>query len=472
MPEASEAHDRAFDLNPNLKYLPGERLHTKQMLCDWSDYQSECRRILDGVKQDSPVIVPFSFLSVTASPEDQLRCARSYVAREIDTAIKPLWNGEKYSHERIRVAYLSPDFREHPTSYLMAGLFESHDRNRFETMAISFIRKDDPMQRRLHGAFDRFVDASELSDGALATMLREAEVDIAVDLAGFTRGNRIKILAARPAPIQVNYLGYPGSMGAGFIDYLIADEILIPDDHASFYSEAIVRMPHTYQVTDDRRVISAAKISRRDAGLPENGFVFCSFNNCYKINPEIFDIWMRLLRRVENSVLWLIETNAVGMDNLRREARNRGISPERIVFAPKVGQSEHLGRHRLADLFLDTLPYNAHTTASDALWAGLPIVTCLGSTFAARVAASILKAIDLPELVTDSLASYEALALKLAEEPNLLQQIRAKIADNRQTQPLFNTRSFTADLEQAYSEMWRRSQAGHPPKSFRVRAAR
>jgi predicted O-linked N-acetylglucosamine transferase (SPINDLY family) len=324
----------------------------------------------------------------------------------------------------------------------------------------------------LENAVERFIDAQNQSDDEVATLLRELEVDIAVDLKGFTTDSRTGIFAYRPAPIQVNYLGYPGTMGAPYIDYIVADPVVIPPEHHPYYTEKVVYLPECYQVNDSKRAIAEAAPSRAAAGLPELGFVFCCFNNNYKITPALFDVWMRLLREVPGSVLWLLEANATAAENLRREAQARGIEPRRLVFAPRVKLAEHLARHRLADLFLDTLPYNAHTTASDALWTGLPVLTCQGQTFAGRVAASLLQAIGLPELITHSLPDYEALALKLATDPALLRQIKDKLAANRLTTSLFDTDRFRRHLEAAYTTMWEAYQRGEQPRSFAVTAGR
>ena len=312
--------------------------------------------------------------------------------------------GRAYAHDRLRVAYLSADFNEHPTAYLTAGLFEQHDKSRFEITALSFGQNDNsPARRRLEAAFEHFIDVRDNSDQEIAALMRRSEIDIAVDLMGFTKDNRLGVLARRAAPIQVNYLGYPGTMGAPYMDYILADATVIPEHHDAFYAERVVRLPGTYQINDNRRAVSQHTPTRGECGLPQNAFVFCCFNNPQKITPEIFDIWMRLLRATEGSVLWLIAGNAKAAANLRLEAEKRGVAPERLIFAPKASVADHLARHRLADLCLDTLPYNAHTTASDALWAGLPVLTCLGETFAGRVAASLLKAIGLDALITRTL---------------------------------------------------------------------
>jgi predicted O-linked N-acetylglucosamine transferase (SPINDLY family) len=354
-------------------------------------------------------------------------------------------------------------------AYLTVGLFEQHDKSRFETTAISFgPDPGDQFRKRLENSFDRFLDVQTKNDRDLVLLLRELEIDIAVDLMGYTNNSRPAILALRPAPVQVNFLGYAGTMGADTIDYIIADRFIIPEACQSFYTENIVYLPDTYLPTDSTRSIGEHAPARGAAGLPESGFVFCCFNNNYKITPPIFDIWMRLLLEVEGSVLWLVEDNAAAVGNLRHEAEGRGVAPERLVFAPRVKLEDYLARLRLADVFLDTLPYNAHTTASDALWAGLPVVTCAGSSFAARVAGSLLNAVGLPELITGTLEDYEALALKLARDRDLLAHIKSKLARNRQSFPLFDTERFRRHIESAYQTMWERHQRGEPPASFAV----
>jgi predicted O-linked N-acetylglucosamine transferase (SPINDLY family) len=380
-----------------------------------------------------------------------------------------VWRGEIYSHDRIRIAYFSPDFCNHAVGQLAVGMFEAHEKSRFETIAISYGRDDgSQLRHRIKSAFNDFIDVRAMTDADVAAFIHRREIDILVDLSGLTRYNRFGVVLRRVAPIQVNFLGYPGTAGAACMDYIVADPTIIPDDHFSFYSEKVVWLPDAYQPNDDKRRISDRKPRRSECGLPETAFVFCCFNNNYKITPEIFDIWMRLLKAKEGSVLWLIATNASAEGNLRREAQKRGISSERLIFAPKLPLADHLARSGQADLFLDTMPYNAHTTGSDALWAGVPLVTCLGSTFASRVAPSLLKAVGLDELITNSLAEYEALALKLAREPALLATVRAKLKRNRETYALFDTARFTRHLEAAYVTMWEQYQRGEAPKAFAV----
>jgi predicted O-linked N-acetylglucosamine transferase (SPINDLY family) len=380
--------------------------------------------------------------------------------------------------EKIRVGYLSADFRHHAVALLIAGLIEHHDRRSFEVIGYSYGADDQSeLRSRFEHGFDRFVDVRQIPNRQAAERIHDDAVDILVDLTGYTSSARTEVLAHRPAPIQVNYLGYPGTMGADFIDYIIVDRFVVPMDQQIFFSERLVHLPDCYQCNDDKRAIAARTPSRGECGLPEKGFVFCSFNSSFKIAPAFFDIWMRLLRAVPDSVLWLLDPWQKGAPlaaraNLTREAAARGIEPQRLIFAPFLsgleGHQKHLARHRNADLFLDTLPYSAHTTASDALWAGLPLLTCAGNSFAGRVAGSLLRAVGLEELVTNSLEEYEALALRLAREPALLTGFRKRLARNRESYPLFNTKRFARNLEAAYRQMWEGWRAGLAPAAFAV----
>jgi protein O-GlcNAc transferase len=467
--EAATAFERVLCIDPDLDYARGQLLEARLRCCDWQDYHRNIEPIVGDVQAGKRAIAPFTFLKISESPRDQLRCAQTYSNNKNRAPGGNLWMGENYRHDRIRVAYLSADFHGHATAFLMAELFEAHDKARFETTAISFgPDSEDEMRKRLQNAFGRFVDVQDKNDRDVAHLLKELEIDIAVDLKGYTQDERSGILAFRPAPIQVNYLGYPGTMGADYIDYIIADRNVIPEDHKPFFSEKIVYLPDAYQPNDSKRRIGERTPTRPAAGLPETGFVFCSFNNNYKILPPVFDVWMRLLRRVEGSVLWLLQDNEAAVRNLRREAERRGMPRERLVFAPRVDLDDHLARHRLADLFLDTLPFNAHTTASDALWAGLPVVTCLGTAFAGRVAGSLLHAVGMPELVTNTLEDYEALALKLARDRDRLAAVKAKLARQRETFPLFDIDRYRRHIESAYEGMWERYQRGEPPAGFAV----
>jgi predicted O-linked N-acetylglucosamine transferase (SPINDLY family) len=462
--DALAAYDQALALKPDLMSAEGARLRAKMHLCDWSNFKTECEHLTSSVLAKKTNTDPFTFLAISSSPGDQLRCANSWVAGKFAPSREPVWLGERYTHERIRVAYLSADFHQHATSCLMAGMFESHDKSRFDITAISVGPDDDSeMRRRLTRCFEHFVDARALSDEEIVSRIRGLEIDVLIDLKGFTQDARTAVFARRPAPIQVNYIGYPGTMGASYIDYIIADRTVIPDECRKFYSEKVVVLPDTYQVNDSRRIISETAVDPAGLGLPSRGFVFCCFNNNYKITPDVFDCWMRILTRVEDSVLWLLRDNATAAENLKKEASRRGVDGERLVFSGRIPLSEHLARHKLADLCLDTAPCNAHTTASDALWAGVPVLTCAGETFAGRVAASLLRAVGLPELVTTTLDAYQQMAVELATSHERLRIIKSELAKNRLTAPLFDTALYTKHIEAAYRAMYGRYQAGLPP---------
>ena len=468
--EAAAASDCALAINP--QHLAAARIGIRSRLaaCDWRKREEDERRILEGLRTGLPIITPFNHRAISDSEAQNLIAARVW-ANAIPRP-KPLWLGENYRHDRIRIAYLSAEFHDHPIPVLIAGVFEHHDRTRFETTAISLgPDNESTMRRRIEAAFDRFIDVRALRDAQIATMMREMEIDIAIDLNGQLGGARPGILAQRPAPVQTSYLANCGTMGVPFIDYIIADQTVIPENQVCHYTEKVVYLPDSYLCNDSRRHVPRSMTARADVELPEEGFVFCCFNNNYKIAPQVFDLWMLLLKACPDSVLWLLADNPYAILNLRREAAVRGVAPERLVFAPRVPRDDHLARHRLADLFLDTLPVNANATAGDALWAGLPLLTCMGNTFAGRVGASLLHAIGLPELVASSLAEYEAIALALARDTEALARLRKKLATNRSTQPLFDTARITRNLETAYTRMWERTRRGEPPESFIVEGA-
>ena len=467
--EALADFKRIMTIKPSHPYAFSGSAFCALNLCDWEDRAHTVAELSGHITGKTSTVSTFVLFGYCDDPALQLQCAQNYIASKIPALPPPLWTGQTWRHDKIRVAYLSADFRTHATAFLMAELFEKHDRARFEFIAISFGRDEESeMRRRLVASFDQFHDVRTKSDRDVAKRLHDLQVDIAIDLKGYTQEARPEILSYRPVPIQVSYLGYPGTMGAPFIDYFIADKVAAPFDLQPYFSEKIVHLPDSYQVNDSRRRIAAIAPTRHEAGLPEQAFVFCSFNNNWKITPDVFDVWTRLLQQVEGSVLWLLSDNDGAERNLRKEAQRRGVDPARLVFAGRLTPDQHLGRHALADLFLDTLPCNAHTTASDALWAGLPLITCEGRAFAGRVASSLLHAAGLPELATSNLADYEAMALKLARDPTLLSGVKTKLAQNRATCPLFNTTRFARHIEAAYTTMWETWQRGEAPKSFSV----
>jgi len=458
--------EKALALDPEHRYAFGGLANAALTICDWGRTARIGEELPARIAAGS-LVPSLTVLGYTGSPALQLQCAKNSIAHLIPNVPQPLCKPEARRHERLRIAYVSADFHRHATAFLMAELFELHNRSRFEVLGVSFGPDDgSDMRTRLLAAFDRFHDVASLSDYEAAKLLNEQEVDIAVDLKGLTLDCRPGILAHRPAPIQVSYLGYPGTMGADFIDYVIADSMVLPLDQQAWWTEQIVQLPDCYQVNDSKRRIAAHTPTRREAELPDRNFVFCCFNNNWKIAPPVFEVWMRLLRAVDGSVLWLMRSSIAAEVNLRKEAAARGIDPARLVFAANLALEDHLARHRLADLFLDTLPYGAHTTASDALWAGLPLVTCRGEAFAGRVAASLLAAVGLPELVTSSLEEYEALALRLATDPTLLRGFRERLARDAPTSALFDTDRFRRHIEAAYLTMWERFERGESPQSF------
>jgi len=466
---AIAAYRRALELRPDDASAFSQRFYQRCRACDWTDYASDQKTILDIVRSGSGEVPPFVLLATAANSADRLRCARNWMAAVKPPADAVIRHARPAEQRRIRLGYLSGDFHRHATAVLTAELFERHDRARFEVFAYSFGPDDgSPMRARLVRAFDRFVDVRQMPHAQAAQRIRDDGVDILIDLKGHTLGVRPKIPALRPAPIQVNYLGFPGTMGADFIDYILVDPMVVPPDRQADYSEKIAYLPGCYQPNDTKREIATEVPSRGQSGLPERALVFCCFNHSFKLTPAFFDIWMRLLRGVPGSVLWLLEGNALMRENLRREARARGVDPDRLAFAPIVPLPQHLARHANADLFLDTLPCNAHTTASDALWAGLPVLTCAGDTFAGRVAASLLTAIGLPELITDSLEAYENRALELASNSRKLSALKAELNRRRRTGALFDIAGFTRNIEAAYTRMWEMRRVGEAPGSFRI----
>jgi protein O-GlcNAc transferase len=471
--EALATYTRIVALQPDHGEGLVELCHRRQHACDWDGLAEQHKRSWTHSFYQNRLVSPFLIMTSPASASDQLRCARVWGDRLLKIRSTPLARYEPRPadrrSQRIRLGYLSADFHSHATAMLIVDMLEHHDKTAFEVFGYSLGPDDgSPMRRRIVDAFDTFIDLRGQSDAQAADRIHADAIDILLDLKGYTQDARVKILAHRPAPIQVNYLGFPGSMGAPFIDYIIADKHVAPFEDNALFDEKIVHLPHCYQPNDRTRPDLTHALSRADVGLPEGAFVFCCFNNPYKITPEIFDIWMRLLAEKPSSVLWLLASNREAPANLCRETALRGIDPERLIFAPFANAKHHLARLRLADLFLDTAPVNAHTTASEALWAGLPLITCRGDTFASRVAGSLLEAVGLPELVTDTLSSYETSARTLFQNPDQLAAIRKRLWANRLVTPLFDTERYTRNYEQALKQMVRARDANEPPKAFAI----
>ena len=456
--EALKDFDRAFQLKPGMDYLLGALLHAKMHLCDWSNFHALLNKMTEHVIKQVKTITPFAALALIDNPELQKRTTEIYIKHLYSkNDAQPIVS--KYpKHQKIRIGYFSADFREHPVSSLTVELFELHNRDQFEVIAFSFgANSNDPLRKRLEVGFDQFIDVSDKTDTQITLLAREMEIDIAVDLGGLTGGCRTGIFAARAAPVQVNYLGYPGTMSAEYMDYIIADPTLIPDEKQCDYSEKVAYLPNTYMVNDSSLQISEVPFSRKDVEIPEKAFVFACFNASYKITPATFLGWMRILSAIENSVLWLSSMNQTAKNNLQNLAVEQGIDKDRIIFASRMPSvSDHLNRIRLADLFLDTFPFNAHTTSNDALRVGLPVLTLMGESFPSRVAASLLNAVNLPELITTHQHEYEALAIDLGSHPEKLVHIKNKLKSNLETSPLCNTKLFAQHIESLYQVMYQR----------------
>ncbi|WP_406623138.1 tetratricopeptide repeat protein [Acidovorax sp. SDU_ACID1] len=445
------------------------RQYCRMMVCDWTDFDGSVQRICEEIQPGKPAELAFALLSLIDDPALHLIAASNFASKWKPAATlspKPHGTG------KIKIGYYSADFHDHATTFLMAELFESHDTERFEIYAFSFgpAQAASRMLERITRKLDHFIEVHGKSDEEIAALSQSLGIDVAVDLKGFTTDARFGIFAARCAPLQVSYLGYPGTTGADFIDYVIADKTVIPESQQAHYTEKVIYLPHSYQVNDSQRAISSRVFERQELGLPQQAFVFCCFNSSNKILPATFDAWMRLLRNVDGSVLWLLQSNTPAMQNLRKEAEARGVDGMRLVFAEYMPLEEHLARYRLADLFIDTFPYNAHTTASDALWAGLPVLTRTGQSFASRVAASLLTAIGLPELITHTPADFEAKAIALAHDPGALRAIRDKLDHQRLRSPLFDGVQFTRHMESAYIAMHERYCQGLAPAAMEIKA--
>ena len=467
--EAVASFDQALEFDPKIPYMLGTRLHTCMQMCDWRLFDQRLAQMLEGVSDLQPTCQPFPILSLTSDPLLQQKAAQLWIHSKYPSPRVPTAFAKRKSDARLRVGYFSADFCHHPVAHLIAGLFEAHDRSRFEIFAFSSSpNTGDKMRMRLEKGFDHFMDVKAESDTQIVARARELALDIAVDLSGLTTGCRPGIFAARVAPIQINYLGHPGTMGASYIDYILADTTVIKSGTEHFYSEKIIYLPDSYQPNDHSRSVSTQAFSRLILGLPAQAFVFCCFNNNYKITPDTFDRWMTILSAVPESVLWLLEASDETANNLRREAQQRGVAPERLVFAPQLPMDQHLARQKYADLFLDSAPYNAHTTASDALWVGLPVLTLMQDAFASRVAASLLRAVALPELVTEDPAVFVSRAIELATDTAQLKVLRDRLLASRLQAPLFDIKRFARGVEEAYLQVNARQQAGQAAASIHI----
>ncbi|WJR80801.1 tetratricopeptide repeat protein [Bradyrhizobium sp. NP1] len=465
--QAIAAWRDAFRLRPGYPDAVAQLVFHRALVCDWADHAADQDSLLQLVR-GGVRIPPFYLFPTQAAPSDQLRCAQQWIGPTLPKEAA-FTHRPPDQDRRIRLGYLSGDFHQHATAHLIAELFEHHDRTRFEVFGYGYGPDDaSPMRDRIAHAFDRFVDVRAFSHRDAAGQIHADQIDILIDLKGYTHDARPAIAALRPSPIQVSYLGYPATMGADFIDYVLVDRFVVPESQQAFFPERLAQLPGCYQVNDRERAIAAHETARQDWGLPAEGLVLCCFNNSYKLSPALFDIWMRVLKSAPHSVLWLLAPNQWVRDNLQGEATRRGVDPQRLVFAPTVPSAEHLERHRHADLFLDTWPCNAHTTASDALWCGLPVLTLTGETFASRVAGSLLTASGLPELVMASLAEYENTALQLASDPSRLDALRKRLLATRDSNPVFDLARTAGHIEAAYLRMWQNWRDGKKPVAFAI----
>lgn len=459
----------ALEISPDLRLIPGQCAHLGLSVCEWDGLEAQIANIHAEIDKGNYAIQPFVLALLPATPRQQQIIAECCY-RDTNPGRRRKSGGTRAFNEKLRVAYYSSDLGDHPVGHLMVGLIEAHDRSQFEVISVSFGSDvSDATRVRIENASDRFVEAQGMTPEEIAEMSRKMNVHVAVDLNGYTKNMRPRIFSSGAAPIQVNYLGFPGTLGNEHIDYIIGDAVVTPPEHYPYFTERVVTMPHSYFLTNDiKRHVPARVSSRRDFGLADAGFVFCCFNGTHKITPDAFDSWMRVVGAVDGSVLWLNECGSTGMRNLRREAKDRGVAPERLIFAPRTPGLEYLVRFSVADLFLDTFYYNAHATAAEALMMGLPVVTRLGETFAGRVGASLSTAIGVPELIATDTAGYERIAVRLAQDPAALKDIREKLARNIATYPLFDTNRYVRNLETAYREMWRRYEQGLAPDHIKV----
>ena len=466
--KANACYEKAISIKPDMDFIFGTLLNNRMNLSIWSDLTSQLLELRDRINKNENVIGPFALLGLIDDPDLQ-RKASVIFSNYHYPQNSELPNLEIYpKHPKIRIGYFSGDFKIHPVAFLTAELYELHDRNHFEVYAFSFgPDTQDEMNLRIKAGVDHFHNVQSMSHKEVALLARSLEIYIAVDLGGFSGNSRTRVFAMSAAPIQLSYIGYLGTMGADYYDYLIADPVMIPKESQKYYVEKIVYLP-SFQVNDSKDLPPEITLTRKDVGLPEEGFVFCCFNNTYKFTPTIFDSWARILKQVDNSVLIVYANNELSTINLTQEIVKRGVKAERLIFAGNLERPEYLARYRVADLFLDTHPYNAGTTASDALKMGLPLLTMIGKSFNSREAASILTSMNLPELITNISEEYEALAIELATHPEKLKVIKDKLTSNLTTAPLYNTKLFVKNLESAYTTMYERHHKGLEPDHIYV----
>jgi predicted O-linked N-acetylglucosamine transferase (SPINDLY family) len=467
--QALHYYQRAICIDPDYDYLYGFYIQVKMKMCQWEDISDELLLFEKNLSESRWITFPFIALHLYDKPAIHQKIATSYIKKRYSNkhvAINPFALQKK---KKIRVGYFSADFRIHPTSQLIVEILRCHDRTQFEVYGFSFGPENNDLTKQyITTIFDKFIDVSSMSDDEIVRLSKNFEIDIAVDLNGHTQYARTEVFLTRCAPVQINYLAYPSTIGSSHMDYIMADRVVIHEGNQEFFSEKKIYLSNCYVTHDSKNKVLENIYSRSDFDLPNNAFIFCCFNGSFKILPKTFDMWMRILKSVEGSILWLYRDNSFAVDNLLKEARFRGVNPNRLIFAERMDLDQHLPRYRLADLFLDTFPYNAHTTANDSLWAGLPVLTLMGQSFASRVASSLLQAIELPELICHTHAEYEAKAIELALNPQKLADLKKKLANNQKTTPLFNGFQITRNIELAYTSVYQRYQKGLTPEDVFV----
>jgi predicted O-linked N-acetylglucosamine transferase (SPINDLY family) len=460
--EALNSYEHAFKLKQNIPGLLGEIIYAKLLVGDWFGLDDKLNDLAEKIRSGNVSVTPFVALSLIDNQKAQLELTKNWT--EYRYPLQKNQTSYSFNNQKIRIAYISADFRSHPVGFLTVGLFESHDRSKFEIYGISLKSyKNDEFSERLAHGFDKFFKVEKLSDVEIAKFCREKKINIAVDLNGHTQDSRVGLFRGRLAPIQVNLIGHPNTMGAEFIDYIIADEVVIPKKDFHLYSERVVYLPDSFQPNDSKQAAPEKTLSRNAVGLPESGFIFCCFNSVHKINPNVFSVWMKILSSTTNSYLWMLSDSPLVKINLSKEAKIRGVDPTRLIFGQRLSRNEYMKRFHLANLFLDTLPFNGGATVSDALWSGLPILTQIGNGFQGRMAASLLRASELPELIAESQEEYVAKAIELANNSDLLINYRKKLEEKRKLLPLFDTQKYTKSLEKAYIQMATRFNQGLDP---------